>query len=326
MPITSDKLFLTYMNLISKCEGNEVYRMAEPVGEGIMKHTHIEKGIELIYSELESYNPNFQSEKKEIDGIEIMYIVDGRAEFELRNRKFASGEKGDVMIFNSKTGIKKCMLGKSGMNCISLIVFTDDTIDFLNKFFDTSDFKTETFFSEIRKSESAVSFPCSDLLEKLFLEMTKFSGEFSKFEIKLAIIHALLLIMKKCSQTDGRETIGKTSSLDSEDYYFSGITGRKVQNVRRIINSNLENDISIEELSKKVNLNRTTLQKVFKEMYGLTINEYRTKSRIQLAKNLLASTELSITEIAGQCGYSNASKFTEVFKKNEGVLPKDWRV
>jgi AraC-like DNA-binding protein len=112
---------------------------------------------------------------------------------------------------------------------------------------------------------------------------------------------------------------------DTPDVYFSGSTGRKVQNVRRIINSNLEKEISIEELAAKVNLNRTTLQKIFKEMYGLTVNEYRTKARLQLAKNLLASTELSITEIAGRCGYANASKFSEVFKKNEGLLPKDWR-
>ena len=84
-------------------------------------------------------------------------------------------------------------------------------------------------------------------------------------------------------------------------------------------------EISIEELAVKVNLNRTTLQKVFKEMYGLTVNEYRTKARLQLAKNLLASTDLSITEIAGRSGYANASKFSEVFKKNEGILPKDWR-
>jgi len=72
-------------------------------------------------------------------------------------------------------------------------------------------------------------------------------------------------------------------------------------------------------------LNRTTLKKVFKEIYGLTINEYRTKAHLQLAKNLLVSSNLSITEIAGLCGYVNASKFSEIFKKNEGQLPKDWR-
>ncbi|MBQ4496423.1 MAG: helix-turn-helix transcriptional regulator [Spirochaetaceae bacterium] len=315
----TEKLFLTYMNLISQCEGEEVYRMIEPVGDGIMKHTHIAKGIELVYSELEFYSPNFQAEKKEIDGIEIMYIVEGHSEFELRNRHFASGAKGDIMIFNSRTAVKKAMLGKSGMNCISLILFTKDAIAFLNDFFDTTEFTEKSFFSEIRKSDCVFTISGNDLLEKLFLEMMRFPDEFSKYEVRLAVVHAVLLLMQKLERNDRHE------KRDAADLYFSGTTGHKVQNARRIINANLEKEISIEELAQKVNLNRTTLQKIFKEMYGLTVNEYRTKSRIQLAKNLLASTDLSITEIAGRCGYANASKFSEVFKKNEGALPKDWR-
>ena len=39
--------------------------------------------------------------------------------------------------------------------------------------------------------------------------------------------------------------------------------------------------ISVEELSARVKLNRTTLQKVFKQMYGVTVYEYRTQVRIQ---------------------------------------------
>ena len=318
----AEKLFQVYMDLISQRESEEIYRLHEPVGEGIMKHTHIAKGIELVYSELESYSPNYQAEKKEVDGLEIMYIVDGHGEFELQNRQFATGEKGDVMIFNCKTGVKKAMLGKSGMNCISLILFTEDTISFLNDFLETNDFGSSDFFNDIRNSDSAVSFPCGELLEKLFLEMIRLPSFYSKQTIKLAVVHAIILLLQRFRQTDGRDMRIKN---DNSDSYFSGSTGRKVQNARRIINSNLENEISIEELAAKVNLNRTTLQKVFKEMYGLTVNEYRTKSRLQLAKNLLASSDLSITEIAGYCGYTNASKFSEAFKKHEGLLPKDWR-
>ena len=318
----TEKLFQIYMDLISKRESEEIYRLNEPIGEGIMKHTHIAKGIELVYSELESYSPNYQAEKKEVDSLEIMYIVDGHGEFELVNRQFASGEKGDVMIFNCKTGVKKAMLGKSGMNCISIILFTQDTISFLNDFLGTSDFCSSDFFNEIRKSDSAVTFPCGDLLEKLFLETIRLPVAYSKYTVKLAVVHAIILLIQKFRDTEGYDIRTKG---DTPDAYFSGSTGRKVQNARRIINSNLEKEISIEELAVKVNLNRTTLQKVFKEMYGLTVNEYRTKARIQLAKNLLASTDLSITEIAGRSGYANASKFAEVFKKNEGILPKDWR-
>lgn len=311
--LPAEKLFLTYMHLISKCENEEVYRLIEPVGEGIMKHNHITKGIELVYSELESYNPNYQSEKKQVDAIEIMYIVDGHGDFELQNRQFVSGDKGDVLIFYSKSAVKKCSLGKSGMNCISLIVFTEEALSFLNDFFDTKDFTSDDFFNDIRAGDFVVTYPADDLLEKLFFEMTKLPEKFSAYRLKLAVVHALLLMIER------------KDKRDTTDLYFSGTTGRKVQNVRRLINLNLEKEISIEELAAKVNLNRTTLQKVFKEMYGLTINEYRTKARLQLAKNLLVSTELSITEIAGRCGYANASKFSEVFKRNEGILPKNWR-
>ena len=320
--IAAEKLFQIYMDLISKRESEEIYRLNEPIGEGIMKHTHIAKGIELVYSELESYSPNYQAEKKEVDGLEIMYIVDGHGEFELQNRQFASGEKGDVMIFNCKSAVKKAMLGKSGMNCISIILFTDDAITFLNDFLGTNDFSSSDFFNDIRKSDSAVSFSSGELLEKLFLETIRLPGAFSKYTVRLAVIHVIILLIQKFRDKDGVDVRIKNDNLD---VYFSGSTGRKVQNVRRIINLNLEREISIEELANKVNLNRTTLQKVFKEIYGLTVNEYRTKARLQLAKNLLASTELSITEIAGRCGYTNASKFSDVFKKNEGVLPKDWR-
>jgi AraC-like DNA-binding protein len=318
----AENLFQVYMDLISQRESEEIYRLNEPVGEGIMKHSHIAKGIELVYSELESYSPNYQAEKKDIDGLEIMYIVDGHGEFELVNRQFVSGEKGDVMIFNCKTGVKKAMLGKSGMNCISIILFTEDTVSFLNDFLGITEFSSSDFFNDIRKSDSAVTFPCGELLEKLFLETIRLPAVYSKYTVKLAVVHAIILLIQKFRDKDISDVRLKD---DSQDSYFSGSTGRKVQNVRRIINSNLEKEISIEKLAAKVNLNRTSLQRVFKEMYGLTVKEYRTKARIQLAKNLLASTELSITEIAGRCGYANASKFSEVFKKNEGVLPKDWR-
>lgn len=320
--LPADKLFQTYMDLISKQESEEIYRLNEPVGEGIMKHSHIARGIELVYSELESYSPNYQAEKKEVDGLEIMYIVDGHGEFELQNRQFASGEKGDVMIFNCKTSVKKAMLGKSGMNCISIILFTEDAVSFLNDFLGANEFSEARFFNEIRKTDCAVTFPCGELLEKLFLETIRLPGAYSKLTVKLAVVHAIILLIQKFRDKDNLDI--RTRS-DTPDAYFSGSIGRKVQNVRRIINSNLENEISIEELSAKVNLNRTTLQKIFKEMYGLTINEYRTKARLQFAKNMLASTNYTITEIAGRCGYANASKFSQVFKKHEGCLPKEWR-
>ncbi len=99
----------------------------------------------------------------------------------------------------------------------------------------------------------------------------------------------------------------------------------KVYVARKILGENISSDISVEELAEKVSLNRTTLQRVFKQMYGVTIFEYRTQVRMQEAKNLLVDNDLTVTEIAGICGYSNASKFSAAFKKHFGSTPTDWR-
>lgn len=313
MTKTADELFMTYMQLVSRRESEKVYRMYPPIGEGIMKHTHIAEGVELVYSEIESYSPRYQAERKNIDVVEIMYILEGNAEFDLQNRQTVSGEKGDVMMFNSQTSVKKCRIKKEGMNCLSLVYFPKDAVKFLNRFLFTTDFSCNCFFNELRKSDSIISFPADEVLENFFLQMVHLPGEYSKHIIRLAFVQATLILMHS------------KKHKEHTDFYFSGTTAGKVQHVRRIISTNLETNFSIEQLTELVNLNRTTLQKVFKEMYGLTINDYRTQMRIQQAKNLLVSTSLSITEIAGKCGYINASKFSNAFKKITLMLPKDWR-
>lgn len=109
-----------------------------------------------------------------------------------------------------------------------------------------------------------------------------------------------------------------------DQQYFSKDTENKVHQARKILGTDISTDISIEELAARVRLNRTTLQKVFKQMYGVTIFEYRTQVRIQEAKNLLLRHKYSVTEIAGMCGYSNASKFSAAFKKVTGVNPREY--
>ena len=117
-----------------------------------------------------------------------------------------------------------------------------------------------------------------------------------------------------------------TKQGDKPDFrYFGGDAGNKAHNARKLLGNNLASDISIEELAATVKLNRTTLQSVFRQMYGVSIFEYRTLVRMQEAKNLLLEDRLSVTEIAGLCGYSNASKFSAAFKKCVGVTPKEYR-
>lgn len=67
------------------------------------------------------------------------------------------------------------------------------------------------------------------------------------------------------------------------------------------------------------------LSKRFRIEIGMSLREYINQLRIEEAKRLLLSTNLSVSDIAVEVGYDNISYFSTVFRKLCGVSPVDWR-
>ncbi|CAM4104951.1 AraC family transcriptional regulator [Paenibacillus alkaliterrae] len=65
--------------------------------------------------------------------------------------------------------------------------------------------------------------------------------------------------------------------------------------------------------------------RLFQQVMGKTPNHYVTECRIVAAKLMLATTALSVTEVAARCGFAQASYFIKVFRSVEGVSPKMYR-
>ncbi len=309
----SGENFREYMHLICKKKSDNVYHLRNEVGAGLMRSYNVGKGMELIYSEIETYYPDYSEQKKLINYIEIMYMVSGHAEFEMENRRCATADKGDVLVFSTNSAVRECRMGAEGMRCISIIAFVDDLADELNRIFGTKDFAKDNIFAEALKADTCICVPAEATLERVFKELLQVSDEYACYRRKLLTLQALLaLIDIKDGKRPGYQ-------------YFSGDTANKVYKARKLLSDNLSSFISISELAERVSLNRTTLQQVFKQVYGVTINEYRNQIRMQEAKNLLLRGDLSVTEVAGMCGYSNASKFAGTFRKVTGCLPGEWR-
>lgn len=83
--------------------------------------------------------------------------------------------------------------------------------------------------------------------------------------------------------------------------------------------------ITIEGLAIEVGLNRTKLQYGFKQVFGVSIYDFRLQKRMDKAKYLLRRTTKSIKEIARITGYKSTSSFSQAFKKATGVAPLSWR-
>ena len=102
-------------------------------------------------------------------------------------------------------------------------------------------------------------------------------------------------------------------------------SGNIIRTAKEYIETHFDKDISLDDVSRVVNISSYYFSKIFKEESGLNFIEYLTNVRIDHAKKLLEDSDLSIKEICVSCGYSDPNYFSRSFKKNVGVTPTEYK-
>ena len=98
-----------------------------------------------------------------------------------------------------------------------------------------------------------------------------------------------------------------------------------ISRAKTYIDENFSKELSLDEVSRVVNISPYYFSKLFKEESGENFIEYLTRVRIAHAKELLKRPELSIKEICLMSGYSDPNYFSRIFKKQEDVTPSEYR-
>lgn len=96
-------------------------------------------------------------------------------------------------------------------------------------------------------------------------------------------------------------------------------------NVKSHISDNIDDNINLDELATKAGLSKFYFCRRFKEITGMSPYHYLIHCRMDKAKKLLKSSNLSITDIAFDTGYDNLSNFIRTFKKMVNITPKQYR-
>ena len=91
------------------------------------------------------------------------------------------------------------------------------------------------------------------------------------------------------------------------------------------INNHYMENITLEELACNVHLSRHYLVHLFKSETGFTPFEYIMTTRLEQAKRMLAFTQLSVADIASECGFDSSSYFCRRFRAAFGKTPKSFR-
>ena len=82
---------------------------------------------------------------------------------------------------------------------------------------------------------------------------------------------------------------------------------------------------NIPYLCREIGMSRTVLYNKLKQLTGLNVKEYVTKIRIERACRLIRETDISITEVAEQTGFSSSRYFSTAFKQYMGVTPSQYK-
>lgn len=114
-----------------------------------------------------------------------------------------------------------------------------------------------------------------------------------------------------------------------EQRYLEGSADRHpdelISQVQFWMSKNLAVDMSIADIAQQFGLSTRTLSRRFKTATGFQPIQYWRQTRIDAAKDLLTSSNLTILEISIMVGYQDQSHLSQLFKKATGHTPKDYR-
>lgn len=92
-----------------------------------------------------------------------------------------------------------------------------------------------------------------------------------------------------------------------------------------IINAHIAENLSFEKLADMANVSRSYYSRIFKIANRIPPMDCIIRKRIDLAKAALQKTDLSILEIAYQCGFNNTANFNRAFRQRTGLVPSAFR-
>lgn len=265
-----------------------------------VKDYKLEKmNIQLLYITQAKYDVDWHSIKHTHHFTELFYVMRGEGSFLVEDEKFAVKED-DLIVVNPNvahteisvpdTPLEYIVLGISGLQFLS--EEKDEVYDYsTHNYYDYKHeilFYLRTLVEEVKNEDENYEAITQNLLEILILNILRRTKK--KIQIK-----ATKKVTKEC------------------------------RFIEQYINEHYAEDITLQKLSDLTYLNKYYIVHVFKKYKGLSPINYLIERRIEEAKNLLETTNYSVSKISDIIGFSSQSYFSQTFKKEMDMTPNQYR-
>ncbi|MBP2241523.1 YesN/AraC family two-component response regulator [Cytobacillus eiseniae] len=204
--------------------------------------------------------------------------------------------------------------------------------------------KIHILLSDIRMPEMTGLQLLKNLKAKRMSPVVIVISAYSEFEyaqeaLRLGVVNYLLKPVGKKKLIEAIEAAVQVMEKQQRVGMIEKVVDEKIINANAKMNStkdtirlaityidrHLKDELTQKNVAAHVHLNPSYFSVLFKEQVNLTFSEYVTRRRIQRAKELMISTNLTVNEVAYEVGYKTSKYFIKLFKEIEGVTPSTYR-
>ncbi len=241
--------------------------------------------------------------------IELVRVERGKVLCTVNNKKIYL-EQGECMLINRRVMHMLSFCGESA-DCTYIQI---DTGVYAKEL--TPD--AETYFSLFVSNDSirqydvfGISCEVNNIFENIKKEVDLQQSGYEPY-IKAEIFHLVAFMCRNGFCNDGKTLEDKNEVA-------------KILPAIKYADANYNIKLTLDEMSKVININKYYFCKLFKKATGATFVEYLNFVRLYNAEDKLLNTDNNISEIAFECGFSSIQHFNKLFREYKGCTPREYR-
>jgi len=289
------------------------YMLQNKTGTGHLLIYNVLPGLQVFYSNfhLKEFTFNFENQGKSLI---VLHCHNGSSEWLDSNSSSRSMEENGLLLLDQMPASKTFQFPVHCYHGIAVIFSMDRCESELMNMFKAVGVDFAALIQKIQPLTLPLKLPSSEHVSHIFSELYRLPKNIRLPYFKIKVLELILFLSRLDSEAK-YETAAKIPSQ-----YKS-----KMELLREILRENIEDHLTLEQLSKQIEMSPTQMKKYFKLAYGDSIYSYLKTYRMKKATQLLLDGKLNIAEIAGHVGYTNSSKFAQAFKEYTGCTPKEFR-
>ncbi|MGB6150513.1 MAG: helix-turn-helix transcriptional regulator [Pricia sp.] len=309
-------------NFSESC-GEYYLDIPDHIGKGNIRGINFDGGLGIIqYDCLFHEDVEFQFTVNEMHPLKFLYCLEG-----ILLHRFENSEQAHKIVQYQEAIVASDLINGHILRFTSDMHTVVNSLEVTRKMFQqkiacdlvTMNDTLQNLFNDVEAKETFYHDGFYSLkLADLFREMQSFDGRDFLRKLFLEGKAYQMLTRQILEYEDDVADVGKRNILRRSEV-------AQIEKAGKLIKREIASLGTVDRIAIEVGLNTNKLQEGFQALYGLTVNRYIQKVRLDLVKDFILNTDLNISEITNRVGLSSKSYLSKIFKEEYNTTPSEYR-